>query len=97
LAGQFTTWGVDRLQHPGTCTPFQADWNAAGIQALLGGSAALLGFASGFGYSLNAIEGGTGSAAALEAGAWMNGTAAGAAQIVGNNFIPTTSGGFLQQ
>ncbi len=95
LAGQATSWGANRLQHPDSCTSFSPDWQQAGTQALLGGSAALLGFASGLGYALNAVEGGATSATALEAGAWMNVTTSSAAQVIGNDFIPTSSGGFL--
>lgn len=95
LVSQATTWGTNKLQHPNSCTAFKPDWQAAGIQALLGSSTALLGFYSGFGYALDAVNGGSSSSAALNAGNLLNATTSGGAQIIGNDFISTTNGGFL--
>ena len=79
----------------GACTAFTPNWQAVGTQALVGASTGLLGFGSGLGYALNLVDGGSSSAAALGAGAWLNATTAGATQIVANDFISTRNGGFL--
>ncbi|MHB8347176.1 MAG: RHS repeat-associated core domain-containing protein [Acidiferrobacterales bacterium] len=97
LIGQGTTWAIDRHNHPNSCTTrtFKPDWQAVGTQTLLGGSAGLLGFASGFGYALNLVEGGGSSTAALQAGAQLNAWTSGAATVLGNDFISTRRGGYL--
>ena len=95
LAGQGTSWAVNRYEHPESCAPFKPDWQAAGVQALLGGSSALLGFSTGFGYALSMVRTGSSSVVAIQMGALANATTAGAAQIVGNDLIPISSGGFL--
>jgi hypothetical protein len=95
LASQTVSWGIDRLKNPNSCTPLELDYSQAGVQAVLGGAAALLGFATGFGYALSIVQNGGTSAAALAAGDLANVLTAGSAQIIGNDFIPTTSGGFV--
>jgi len=95
LAGQATSYAINKHNHPGSCTAFSPDWQAAGIQTLLGGSTALLGFGSGLSYALDAVNGGSSSVAALNAGSLLNATTSGATQIIGNDFISTRNGGFL--
>jgi len=90
LAGQATSWALDPCLNS-----FDPDYGAMGTQALLGGSSALLGFSSGLGYALQGVRAGSPSAAAIMAGDVANGVTAGAAQIVGNNFISTGNGGYL--
>ena len=76
---------------------FRPDYDQVKIQALLGGSSALLGFGAGFGVALAKVGQGVSSAGALLFGDVLNATTAGAGQIVGNDFIPATKGGFLPQ
>ena len=86
MIGQATSW-----YNTGSCTAFKPDWQAAGIQALLGGSTALLGFTSGFDYALNLTEGGSSSTAALNSGNLLNATTSGATQIIGTLSTQTSN------
>jgi hypothetical protein len=97
IAGQVTTWGVNWLTTPSGCTskPLNINFRQAGVQALLGGSTALLGFGVGFSQDLSVLQSGGSYAAAISYGAWANALTAAAAQITANDLIPLDYGGFI--
>jgi hypothetical protein len=95
IASQTATWGVGRLTDPCSKAPLKINWAQAGEQALVGGSAAILGFGAGFSYGYSALRAGSSLTESLSLGAWMNAWTAGASQIVTNDLVPLDYGGLI--